>query len=127
MGKLSKNILNSMISGGHGTDYNCFFQNSVLYGEGISIVDLSQKLGRDVEDIRAAVRFLESSGYLEYTRLNSKSGSSNIGIHLSHKGLNWKHYRAEKLLSYVADKWIDFLALAVSIIAFIQSCIALSN
>lgn len=67
---------------------------------------------------------LVKEGFLEY--IESSNGNKS-GVRLTHKGLHYNKYTESKILLYIADKWIDFLALVIAIAAFIQSCIALAN
>lgn len=93
-----------------------------------TLSDLAQEVEASVEDVRKAVNYLEEEGYIEYLDMSGPNGrSSHIGFQLTHKGKNWKSFRRQKIFDYVANKWIDLLALIIATAAFIQSCIALSN
>lgn len=92
----------------------------------ISINTLCQSIRQQQSTVLEAIKYLEKNNYIEYNTLKSSTGPVHTGFHLSHKGLHFKEFERIKLKEYVADKWIDFLALAVAIVAFIQSCIALS-
>ncbi len=89
MDNLSNKIIFEMQRGaedtGLGTEYTCSFGSS-YFGK-ITIETLASRIRARVEDVRAAVRYLESNGYIEYLYINSKTGGrSAIAFHLSHKG-----------------------------------------
>ena len=121
MNKTCKKILQTLIKGGKGTQYICAYDPAWVGLADISIEDMAQKLSMPVEDLRATTRFLKESGYLEYQTSRGKA----VGFHLSHKGLNWKSYRRKEFLKYAADKWVDFLAVIISLFSLIISIIAL--
>ncbi len=128
MDKVCKEIIKRMISGKPSTEYVCSFSGSLLAGSGTTIYELSDAIGVDPEDIRAAVRFLESAGYVEYQTMKSPSkGSIIAGFHLSHKGLHWKYFRRKEILNYIADKWVDFFAALIALLSLILSIIALTQ
>lgn len=103
----------------------CVFSKDFTDLCNFSIDDLSKNIEIPVEDVRAAVRYLESENYLEYQTISSKSGKLNIGFHLSHKGLSWKYFRRKEILDYIADKWVDFFAALIALLSLIISIIAL--
>lgn len=121
MNKTCKKILQTLIKGGKGTQYICAYDPAWVGLADISIEDMAQKLSMSVEDIRAASKFLAENRYLEY----QKAGDRKAGFHLSHKGLNWKYYRREEILRYIADKWVDFFAAVISLLSLVISIIAL--
>lgn len=121
MDKSSKKILQALIEGGKGTQYICAYDSAWVGLADISIEDMAQKLSMSVEDIKAASKFLAENRYLEY----QKAGDRKAGFHLSHKGLNWKYYRREEILRYIADKWVDFFAAVISLLSLVISIIAL--
>ena len=121
MDRTSKKILKKLIRAKKGTEYVCVFDSAWESIGDISIENFSASIKRRTEDVRAAVRFLESSGFLEYQRGNGR----NVGFHLSHMGLNWKYFRRKQRLDYIADKWPDFIALMISILSLVTSVVAL--
>ena len=128
MDKDSQKIIEKLISYGRGTDFTCSFSCSSKAACNISLGDLAESVGIESNDLLAAVRYLTSEGYLEYQTATSKAkGQINIGFHLSHKGLHWKYYRRQEILNYLADKWVDFFAAAISMVSLIVSIIALSQ
>ena len=131
MNKLCKKIIHELQkrSKQSGRDYSCSLPNAFINICDTSLAEFASDIGSPVSDVRSAVKYLVDDGYLEYITMHPRSGSSSspIGVRLSHKGKNSKEFDREELKRYIADKWIDFLALVIAIIAFIQSCIALSN
>lgn len=70
----------------------------------------------------AMIRHLESIGYVEI--IKSQRGTS-IGVRLSHIGLKRKEFRRLEILKYLEEKWIDMLALVVSLLALFISILSL--
>lgn len=124
MDKTSKLIIRELIKGNKGSEYMCSFDEGWLSESDISIEQLAEKLRTRTEDVRAAVRYLEETGFLEYEETSS---GLIIGFHLSHKGLNWKYYNRKAIFDYIADKFPDFIAVIISLISLITSIIALSQ
>ena len=121
MDKLSKTLLREMISRGGSVEYFCSFDEEWKIQDGCSLDELALKFGQETENLKACVRELERNEYLEY----QSAGPANVGFCLSYKGLNWKYYRRKEILSYIADKWIDFFSLLLSVSALLVSIIAL--
>lgn len=121
MDKNAKNIIRAMISTGKGAEYICAFDRAWAgYCDSV-IDDFAESISMKTEAVRTAVRFLNSSGYLEYQTANGRP----VGFHLSHKGLNWKYYRRCEILDYIADKWVDFFSALIAFASLIISVIAL--
>ena len=80
--------------------------------------------GLPVEEFSNALNQLIAEGWAEYvfTRNGNRSG-----VKLTHNGVHYKEYLRREMVRYLADKWVDILALVVAAAAFIQSCIALAN
>lgn len=110
-------------------DYSCSFSGRFSNLCDTTLESFASDIGFAASDVRSAVKYLVTEGHLEYCTLKSQTGdfSSTYGFRLSHKGKNLRYFENQDIKRYLADKWIDFVALAISIIAFIQSCIALSN
>lgn len=126
MDSVSRKILDKLISSGKGTNYICSFSGSSIGPSSTNIVEFSESLNMDVEDLRAAVRYLEDAGYLEYQMMTTaKRGRIPAGFHLSHKGLNWRYFWRKEILDYIADKWVDFIAAAISFVSLIISIVAI--
>lgn len=90
----------------------------------IPIGDATEHIGISTQDLQQCLSFLEEDGYV--TRLRTSSGNF-CGVSLSHKGRNYRYFRRQQILAYVADKWIDFFALVSSVVAIIISVIAISK
>lgn len=118
MDRTCKKILDKLISYGRGTDYICTWDEELN--------EFANSLEIPVEDVRAAVRYLKDHGYIEYQMYHSAHGiERSRGFHLSHQGLHWRHYRRKEILDYIADKWADFIAAAISLISLIISVVGL--
>lgn len=63
-----------------------------------------------------AIDYLEQEGYVITHRVD---GQSLISATLTHKGMHSKEFNSIAIKRYFLDKWIDFLALIISIAAFI--------
>lgn len=116
MDKTSKKILNYMISLG-----GC--EKSFLFSEDIR--NMAVAFGTSTENLRANIRFLHENEYIDYQE-DSRSHRA-IAFSLSHKGLHWKYFRRQEIIRYLEDKWIDFLAMLMSLASIILSIIAIGN
>lgn len=125
MDRISKRILEKLISSNAGTSYTCSFSGSSFGPDSTNIVDFSESLNMRIADTRAAVQYLESTGYLEYQMMTSRGNKIPAGFHLSHKGLNWRYFRRKEIMDYIADKWADFFAAAISFVSLIISIVAI--
>lgn len=74
---------------------------------------------------KSSTQFLSSLKDLASDDFISFSEKTDTAFILSSKGIHYYEYCFYKILHYVAQKWIDFFALTVSIISFILSVIAL--
>ena len=118
MDRVCKKILDKMISYGCGTNYICTWQEE--------FDDFAKSLSLPCEDVRAAVRYLKERGYIEYQMYHSAQGTNRSrGFHLSHQGFHWRYYRRKEILEYIADKWVEFFAAAISLVSLIISVISL--
>lgn len=79
---------------------------------------LAKDLHVDEEELRAAVRYLNENGYLKYQLANN---AKPFKFSLDHKGLHWREFRRQEIAKYLEEKWIDFAALLLSVIALICS------
>ena len=121
MDKISRKILKKMNEKCSSTNYIYGFSSG--WGD-CSIDDLALTVGIDTEDCRSNIRFLKELGYVEYA--TTKDGFP-VGFHLSHKGLHYAEFKRIDFQKYLADKWIDFLALIVAAIALIISIVAIAK
>lgn len=126
MDKTSKKILTHLISQGKGTNYICAFSSAWSGIASTSIDTMANTLKIPTEDLRAAVRYLKEEGYVEYQYSSSIGGEKRAcGFHLSHQGLNYRYFRNQRIKKYIAEKWIDFFALLLSVCALLISVISL--
>lgn len=115
MDKTSKTLLTYLNSKGNcGTywDFNDDLEN------------IAATLNVNVENLRGAVRFLHAKNYIDYQQ---DSSGRNIFFSLSHIGINWRYFHRREILSYIADKWIDFFAALLSLISIVIAIIALQS
>lgn len=68
------------------------------------------------EELLSSIDFLEKEGYLTTSRVPS---GALISATLTHKGKHPKEFNSIALKHYLLDKWVDILALVISIFAFI--------
>ncbi len=92
------------------------------YDFGDDLHEMAEKLKKDSEIVRAAIRFLEQNEYIKFIRTDT---GRVLGFHLDHKGLHWKEFRRGELWKYIRDKWIDFFALLVATAALVMSTVSL--
>ena len=64
----------------------------------------------------SSIDFLESIGYVTTRRV---SGDSQVSASLTHKGKHPREFNSIALKRYLLDKWVDILALIISVVAFI--------
>lgn len=119
MDKTCQKIIRSMLKNGTDCDFVCGFADSELCD--FSITQMSDEINENASNIRAAVKFLEEQGHVQYQYLCTSSGKKAIGFRLSHKGVNWKYFERKETLDYIAEKWVDFVSAIISLIALILS------
>nr|WP_294655417.1 hypothetical protein [uncultured Anaerotignum sp.] len=85
--------------------------------------NIAKCVNSDSESVRSAVKYLHEQEYLNYA-CDSKTGKERA-FYLSHKGLNYKYFRRKEIMDYIAEKWIDFFSMLLSVISIIISTIAL--
>ena len=73
-----------------------------------------------------AIDYLVVDGYLERLYVDKSDGEKIvIGVKLTHKGKHYKYFERQKVKAYIAEKWIDFFALILSVGALAISITAL--
>jgi hypothetical protein len=77
--------------------------------------DLPEYLGPEDENY-AAIRFLKDKNYVE---IITNQNDSHIGVRLSHIAMHRQEFSHIQFFEYLKDKWIDIMALILSILAFI--------
>lgn len=83
----------------------------------------AKTLNTSAESLRATVRYLNETGYIDYQKSNKSD--RNVSFSLSHKGENWKYFRKKEILNYIAEKWIDFFAAVISVVSLVISVISM--
>lgn len=68
------------------------------------------------KELLSSIDFLEEEGYLTTVRV---SNGALVSATLTHKGKHPKEFNSIALKRYLLDKWVDILALIISILAFI--------
>ncbi len=130
MDRLSKKIIMHMVRHQKRTlaDYSCAFPGPFEDHCSITLDEFCKQIQKPPRDVKKSVDYLLSNGYLEYrTFFPDAEKPVHYGFRLSYKGLHFREFQLQNFLRYVADKWIDFLALIIAIASFILSCIALQN
>lgn len=117
MDSLSKKLLNHM-------NKSTNHPSTTYYDFGEDLDSLADTLGTDSESLRAAVRYLESNGYIAFMRTQHGAAMS---FYLDHRGLHWKEFRREEILQYVLENWIDFLAMLFSLVSIVIAVISLTR
>lgn len=67
-------------------------------------------------EFSSAIDFLETEGYVTTKRVTD---AALVSATLTHKGRHPKEFNSIALKRYLLDKWVDILALVISILAFI--------
>ena len=112
MDKQAKTLIKYLLDNG-GCDKFIFFSDLDTH---------AQNLNMNTESLRATIRYLNETGYIDYQKSNKSD--RNISFSLSHKGENWKYFRKKEILNYIAEKWIDFFATVISVISLTISIIS---
>lgn len=68
------------------------------------------------DEFLSSIDFLESEGYLTTERGNA---NCLLSATLTHKGKHPREFNSIAVKRYLLDKWVDILALIISIFAFI--------
>lgn len=120
MDKTSKKIIKFMVAQGCGSEFVCLFSDGIEREKTIRLSDMADRLKMREKDLRAAYNYLTESGYVSHQMMSGQP----VGVYLSHKGLNWKYFRRREILDYIAEKWPDFIAVAISLISLITSIVS---
>lgn len=112
MDKQAKTLIKYLLDNG-GCDKFIFFSDLDTHAQNINM---------NTESLRATVRYLNETGYIDYQKSNKSD--RNVSFSLSHKGENWKYFRKKEILNYIAEKWIDFFATVISVISMTISIIS---
>lgn len=110
MDKLTKGILKFLNSKPNASSLHCNFDSDLQR--------IAKELGTDKEAIRSCVRWMEEHGFIKFIK---DSSGRNAMFYLDHKGLHWKEFRRREIIRYLEDKWIDCLAMLLSLAALILS------
>ena len=109
--KNCKSILNAILS----LDQNDWYK-------AYSVNDLTQLTSLSTDEIYSAVTALEEDGMIQVQYLSFRGCSSVIdSVRLTEQGIHYKDQEKENRLNYLKDKWIDFLALIIALIALLKS------
>ena len=86
------------------------------------IGDLSKEINLPFSSALAACQELEHDGFARIKVIDLPRGPKVYeSITLTEKGAHYKDFLLEQRMDYIKDKWIDFLALAISVIALVKS------
>lgn len=86
---------------------------------GYSISDIACLVDLKEEDVIRLAKHLELEGYLEPRKYDLHTGSVFYHYFLTEKGKSYKLIARRQTWDYIKDKWIDFFALIVAIIALV--------
>lgn len=114
--KLSKKIVQHMNTAESPSDTYYDFMDD--------LDEIAENTHSDSESVRAAVRYLEEQGYIKYSY--TQNGIA-FQFYLDHKGLHWKYFRRKEILDYIAEKWPDFIAVAISMVSLLISIASLTK
>ncbi len=116
MDKTSKKVLEHIRNRDNPEKYTLWFLDNC-------VIEEAERCEITSDEFLNAIKHLIDEGLIEH--IPSKGNLS--GIKLTHKGVHYKEFSRQKIIEYIADKWIDIIALVVAVAAFIQSCIALAS
>lgn len=109
--KNCKSLLNSILS----LDPNDWYK---VY----SVYDLAQLASLSVDEIISVAQALEENGMAQIKYLTVGCYPRVVdGIRLTEQGIHYKDLEKENRINYLKDKWIDFLALLIALIALLKS------
>lgn len=86
-----------------------------------SIQSVANAVGLTLGETISAAKELEAIGYAEVHYVSTSMGNAPEGVTLTEKGINYRTLKRWQTRAYWADKWIDFLALAIAVAAFIRT------
>lgn len=121
--RTAKRILKTFIKlakeSGKGTEYFCAFD--IVHSSRCDLIidDFAESLEMRTEDVRAAIRHLESAGYIEYQHISGRQLA--VAFHLSHSGL---HYHEIRFLADV--EFIRNSVIAPIIVSIITSILTVN-
>lgn len=72
----------------------------------------------------AMMDYLESGGYVSVRRDKLNNHKS---VKLAHKGFHLKEFRRREFLNYIAEKWVDFIAMLMAVGSLVVSIVALMS
>lgn len=72
-------------------------------------------------DFLALLRYLEKLGYI---KCDWSIRNTLLAVQLTHEGRNRRFFSFQDFLHYLSEKWIDIVALGISIIALVISICA---
>lgn len=93
MDKLSRAIISFINCQPNSASYFCSLREDWDSEASISIAGLSDALGVQPDDIRAAAAYLVKAGLAEYRYLSSKHGRIQIAFRLTHEGLRYRELK----------------------------------
>lgn len=88
-----------------------------------NLLDFPEGYGSPAE-FTAMLDYLEDNGYVTVPRDN---GMNSLGVCLAHKGFHLKEFQRREFLNYIAEKWVDFIAMLMAAGSLVVSIIALMS
>lgn len=112
---IHKRILELLISTGKSTDCTVITSAYAPSKGTFGVRDIADHLGVKPSSVVVALRDLERMRYVEELLYNNRM----VGYRLSLLGESWRKERAHQVGFYVLDKWIDFFALVIALLALV--------
>ena len=88
-----------------------------------NLLDFPEGYGSPAEFV-AMLNYLEDNGYVTVLRDN---GMNSRGVSLAHKGFHLKEFQRREFLNYIAEKWVDFIAMLMAAGSLVVSIVALMS
>lgn len=123
MDKTSKRLLYALknAAGKNGVDCVFFHRKE----ETNCYYNIAEQAGINEHECTGSINYLRKIGFLAPACLNGKTGKIEYGLCLTHEAIHYREFEWIKIKKYVAEKWIDFLALIVSVLSLVISVIAI--
>ena len=90
-----------------------------------TINDIAKLCGFERSEAERVVKFLLYENFLEHQEplmpFHGKVPTDNLPVRLTELGVNYRMVQRRKAIEYIADKWVDIIACAISILAIIIS------
>ena len=124
MDKTSKKLLFALKEKSGDQGINFVFEHQEITGR-TCYYSVAKEIGINKNECSGIINYLKKTGYLIPRFYSGPHGKTEYGVSLSHEAIHYKEFQWISFKKYVAEKWIDFLALVISGFALIISIISM--